>query len=372
MLSYCSSQSVPDRDLSEDGRRASLYFQLNSPRLPPSPQSLDSRAHQQAASLELSYALRFTHSDSRSSSEEPLSWHLTPASSSLEGSESYRRHNTHTSLYLTSEISSSDYNSTLMASSGLETPPGSARSSSIDLDRQAHSYAHPTGSLPGEYLTHNDNMYQLSHDQRHNAARDMAYASYGGSPTNSPNSRYLYAPYNLDTRPPPLPLPYEHRTELPSLPWPPTAPPRRYVDPIPQLSGHQESWNDDRQAESGYRCSSARCRYTASSPEQLTKHRQKHLKIHYCRFSPCPRTEGFATPNDRERHEKSIHKIPGFYWKCLDSNCGSYGKEFSRRDNLKDHLKRMHPVPDGISDSEASAMRSRLADTWRFDKGGRT
>ena len=99
------------------------------------------------------------------------------------------------------------------------------------------------------------------------------------------------------------------------------------------------------------------------------RHQQKHMKIHYCRFTPCPRTEGFATPNDRERHEKSIHKIPGCYWKCLDNNCGSYGKEFSRRDNLKDHLKRMHPVPEGMNENEASALRSRLADTWRFDKG---
>jgi hypothetical protein len=100
-----------------------------------------------------------------------------------------------------------------------------------------------------------------------------------------------------------------------------------------------------------------------------SKHQQKHLKIHHCRFASCSRTEGFATPNDRERHEKSIHKIPGCYWKCLDSHCSSYGKEFSRRDNLKDHLRRMHPVPEGMSESEASALRSRMADMWRFDKG---
>lgn len=58
-----------------------------------------------------------------------------------------------------------------------------------------------------------------------------------------------------------------------------------------------------------FRC--GKCRYVGASGEQLAKHQQKHLKSHKCRFPQCSRTEGFATPNDRERHEKSIHKIPG-------------------------------------------------------------
>ncbi|KAF8542954.1 hypothetical protein BDD12DRAFT_875474 [Trichophaea hybrida] len=271
-----------------------------------------------------------------------------------------------------------------MTSNGLETPPGSARSSITEFDRQPHPYTQPPTGLHGDYLSPNETMYPPpSRDHGRGAPRDIPYPSYNtsahqASGGHSPNSRYLYTPYGLETRPP-LPPPYDHRNELPSLPWPPTAPPRRYPEPIPSIGGPHihDPWVDNRNPnhvmrevpDTGYRCSSARCRFTASSPEQLTRHQQKHLKIHYCRFTPCPRTEGFATPNDRERHEKSIHKIPGCYWKCLDNNCGSYGKEFSRRDNLKDHLKRMHPVPEGMSENEASALRSRLADTWRFDKG---
>jgi len=28
----------------------------------------------------------------------------------------------------------------------------------------------------------------------------------------------------------------------------------------------------------------------------------------------------------------------------------------------------MHPVPEGMSEDDANAWRSRLADVWRFDK----
>ena len=55
----------------------------------------------------------------------------------------------------------------------------------------------------------------------------------------------------------------------------------------------------------------------------------------------------------------------------MDEHCSSYRKEFSRRDNLKDHLRRMHPVPGGMGEAEAGTMRSRLADMWRFDKATR-
>lgn len=91
--------------------------------------------------------------------------------------------------------------------------------------------------------------------------------------------------------------------------------------------------------------------------------------MYRCRFENCTRTEGFATPNDRERHEKSVHKIPGFYWRCLDPNCSSYRKEFARRDNLKDHLKRMHTMPPGVDEAEANAWRSQMADNGKYEKG---
>ena len=106
-------------------------------------------------------------------------------------------------------------------------------------------------------------------------------------------------------------------------------------------------------------------------PPALTrrsKHQQRHLKPHRCRFADCARAEGFATPNDRDRHEKSCHRVPGRYWKCLDARCGSFGKEFGRRDNLRDHLRRMHPVPSNMAPDDAGVLRSRMVDSWRFER----
>ncbi|KAF8426232.1 hypothetical protein EV426DRAFT_530714 [Tirmania nivea] len=97
------------------------------------------------------------------------------------------------------------------------------------------------------------------------------------------------------------------------------------------------------------------------------KHQIKHQKLHKCRISGCSRVEGFTTPNDRDRHEKSVHKTPGMYFRCMDESCASYMKTFARRDNLKDHLKRMHKMPQDMDDVEANERRNVLADSWRVD-----
>ncbi|KAI5796565.1 hypothetical protein EDC01DRAFT_43835 [Geopyxis carbonaria] len=299
--------------------------------------------------------------------------------------------------------------------SGLGTPPGSTRSNSAEIDhnnpyRTGHSVYSP-GTMSNDYLSgtsHTGNNYEFVHG-REPPRGSVSYTrtsptrrSPGLSPRYTPRSSspYHYNPY-VDRRIS-APQPHEyHHTEIQPLPLP-MAVPKRTGETIPSLnypmvpqspSSHpyhtayngspntgryEMDWMNQSRGRSysesvlescgtGFKCT--RCRYTAGSPEQLTKHQQKHLKLHHCRFASCSRTEGFATPNDRERHEKSIHKIPGQYWKCMDEHCSSFGKEFSRRDNLKDHLRRMHPVREGMSEIEAGALRSKMADNWRFDKG---
>lgn len=97
------------------------------------------------------------------------------------------------------------------------------------------------------------------------------------------------------------------------------------------------------------------------------KHSLRHQKLHRCRVANCARTEGFTTTNDRDRHEKSVHKTPGVYFRCMDENCASYTKTFARRDNLKDHLKRMHKFPAHMDEAEANERRNELADSWKVD-----
>lgn len=64
-----------------------------------------------------------------------------------------------------------------------------------------------------------------------------------------------------------------------------------------------------------------------------------------------------------------MHKTPGVYFRCMDESCASYMKTFARRDNLKDHLKRMHKMPQEMDDTEANEKRNELADSWRVDLG---
>ncbi|KAF8467808.1 hypothetical protein BDZ91DRAFT_127996 [Kalaharituber pfeilii] len=109
------------------------------------------------------------------------------------------------------------------------------------------------------------------------------------------------------------------------------------------------------------------CTQRFATHEHFIKHQTKHQKLHRCRVQGCSRIEGFTTPNDRDRHEKSVHKTPGMYFRCMDETCTSFMKTFARRDNLKDHLKRMHKMPPEMDEAEANERRNELADRWRVD-----
>lgn len=245
----------------------------------------------------------------------------------------------------------------------LGTPPGSSRANSTELDYRTPQSAYPPATMSPGYYTeapnHNfDNMqYHQQSPTRHSASgrspgrflgiqrfsclRPMLMpVKVGRSPKfQRASSPYLYTPYGLERRQS-VPSIYQLETSpflSSGLPWPSSVP-RRSTEHLPQLHtsspsvpfpsylntpptnrfgdspwlGQRErSYSDEGILSSGnvYRCN--KCRYIGGSSEQLQKHQQKHLKSHKCRFPQCSRTEGFATPNDRERHEKSIHKIPG-------------------------------------------------------------
>ena len=69
----------------------------------------------------------------------------------------------------------------------------------------------------------------------------------------------------------------------------------------------------------------------------LRKHFRYHRKHLFCREAGCPRATlgGFSTEKDRVRHEAK-HK-PNVV--CIWKGCG---KVFSRVDNMKDHVRRIH------------------------------
>lgn len=69
----------------------------------------------------------------------------------------------------------------------------------------------------------------------------------------------------------------------------------------------------------------------------LRKHFRRHTKSLFCRFDGCPQTTqpGFSSKKDRDRHEAK--HAPGVT--CEWEGCE---RLFSRVDNMKDHVRRIH------------------------------
>ena len=80
------------------------------------------------------------------------------------------------------------------------------------------------------------------------------------------------------------------------------------------------------------------------------KHIARHDKEFKCPEADCPRAQnGFATVNDLNRHEKSVHKKDvrkSKSFKCFATNCAKGEKVWPRLDNFKQHITRMHPNDD--------------------------
>ncbi|KAJ5278636.1 hypothetical protein N7478_004008 [Penicillium angulare] len=75
----------------------------------------------------------------------------------------------------------------------------------------------------------------------------------------------------------------------------------------------------------------------------LRKHFNRHRKHLFCRYEGCPQSRqgGFSSKKDRARHEAKHN--PGIV--CEWDGCG---RVFSRVDNMKDHVRRIHRR--GVSD----------------------
>lgn len=69
----------------------------------------------------------------------------------------------------------------------------------------------------------------------------------------------------------------------------------------------------------------------------LRKHFRRHTKSLFCRHEDCPQSTagGFSSKKDRDRHEAK-HK-PG-----VPCEWGGCDRLFSRVDNMKDHVRRIH------------------------------
>lgn len=88
-----------------------------------------------------------------------------------------------------------------------------------------------------------------------------------------------------------------------------------------------------------WRCAHPRCTSQAMFRRgcDLRKHFNRHRKHLFCRHEGCPQSKqgGFSSKKDRARHEAKHN--PGIV--CEWDGCG---RVFSRVDNMKDHVRRIH------------------------------
>ncbi len=103
----------------------------------------------------------------------------------------------------------------------------------------------------------------------------------------------------------------------------------------------------------GWKCAYSECtsKVTFTRFCDLRKHYNKHFKHLFCRMDGCPQSQAvavaqttnhrssgcFSSRKDRERHEAKHNPCIKCEWK--GEKCG---RLFSRRDNMRDHLRRVH------------------------------
>ena len=97
-------------------------------------------------------------------------------------------------------------------------------------------------------------------------------------------------------------------------------------------------------ADGAWRCAHRGCSSQAVFRRgcDLRKHFNRHRKYLFCRHEGCPQAaqNGFSSKKDRARHEAKHN--PGIV--CEAAGCG---RVFSRVDNMKDHVRRIHRRGDG-------------------------
>lgn len=90
----------------------------------------------------------------------------------------------------------------------------------------------------------------------------------------------------------------------------------------------------------GWRCAHPECTSQTIFTRgcDLRKHFRRHTKSLFCRHASCRDSKGFSSKKDRDRHEASHRPEIACDWEGCD-------KIFSRVDNMKDHLRRIHQKP---------------------------
>ncbi|EAW08401.1 putative C2H2 transcription factor [Aspergillus clavatus NRRL 1] len=205
----------------------------------------------------------------------------------------------------------------------------------LDLDPSLHAtHAYDNAMLSGissPYLAYAD-QWAPQPPQPH--SRPPTASPYQQPTTSTSTSTTYYTDYYTQAQPSPSLFP----TSPSPLPDPMHSSPHTH----PQLDPHQPkdlSPYGHLNADGSWRCAYPGCTSPAVFRRgcDLRKHFNRHRKHLFCRHEGCPQAiaGGFSSKKDRARHEAKHN--PGV--ECEWPDCG---RVFSRVDNMKDHVRRIH------------------------------
>ena len=175
-----------------------------------------------------------------------------------------------------------------------------------------------------------------------------APAQYTSWPSSSWSSLrptdYNGSQYNSTATPVVPSSPYPTQQQWSNAPWPALHPDdvegpsdtSRSVSPSPaDLHNFGIPLSDGKSWRCGYPHCTSQATFTRGC--DLRKHYRRHTKSLFCRHDDCPQSRegGFSSKKDRDRHE-SRH-APQI--RCTHHDCD---RVFSRVDNMKDHVRRIH------------------------------
>lgn len=92
-----------------------------------------------------------------------------------------------------------------------------------------------------------------------------------------------------------------------------------------------------------------------------SKHMDKHDRPYKCAEPGCEKLQGFTYSGGLLRHQREVHKMHGGTRKpmyCPEPNCKrNSGSGFTRKENLHEHIRRVHRR--NTTDSELSAAQAQ-------------
>ncbi|KAI1762015.1 hypothetical protein GGR53DRAFT_521933 [Hypoxylon sp. FL1150] len=114
------------------------------------------------------------------------------------------------------------------------------------------------------------------------------------------------------------------------------------------------------------------CNKSLKTKSEFKKHKQRHDKPFKCDVPGCTRPDGFSTPNDLDRHKRSLHpdeKATGNRYRCPIGPCKSKDKIWPRADNFRAHMRRVHQKvslsDDELEHYKIGASPKEIADLLR-------